>query len=617
MVPTPARALTECPATHEPFNGCAHVIDFFLSNPLLSAVLASLVGVVAGAALAVAFNIRKYRGSSMSFELTRRLKDAESRYEQELASKEANHAFFANMSHELRTPFQGLLGMLDLVGESPLNAAQHEYLSTAQRSAQHLLGVLNDILDVSAMDSGMFSLSLSPMSLHQVLDDAEALMGREARNKGVELSVSCDPDVPTWVEGDETRVRQILFNLLSNALKFTREGRITIRIRRSTSRENGIVMSVQDTGAGMDERTLQQLFTRFFQADASRWRRVGGTGLGLEISRNLARMMDGDIHAASQPGVGTTFTVLMRLPACEPGTQTAFSELMPLESREASAMPASQLHFLVAEDHPINTQYLTHLLHSMGHLATVCDNGLEALDLAQRQDFDAALLDYHMPEMDGLAVTRAIRSGPPPFSALKILLITADVVTDTRRLASEAGVDVFLSKPLKKRDLQRALTACGLYHPRPTTGRRGDAHPQFSLSDYEMPMFVDVPASDPPTENASLVDWPTLQELIEVMTHEGLERQLQAVYRPKTGALAECTDTASSDLAQQQKALHKLKGTLLLLGLEALANYCAAAEVRLRAEPSIALDSAWFEGLDRLADQTRSELIDHFRIAAA
>ena len=616
MVPKPAGALPESPATHEPFNVCAHVIDFFLNNLLLSAFFAGLVGVVVGAALAVIFNIRRYRGdSSKSFELTRRLKDAENRYEQELASKEASHAFFANMSHEIRTPFQGLLGMLDLVGDSPLNAAQHEYLSTAQRSAQHLLGVLNDILDVSAMDSGMFSLSLLPMSLHQVLEDAEALMGMEARIKGVELSVSCDPDLPLWVAGDETRVRQILFNLLSNALKFTREGRITIRIRRSRSRENGIVMSVQDTGEGMDERTLQLLFTRFFQADVSRRRRVGGTGLGLEISRNLARMMNGDIHAASQPGVGTTFTVLMCLPPCEPGTQTAFSELMPLESGEASATPASQLHFLVAEDHPINIQYLTHLLHSMGHLATVCDNGLDALDLAQRHDFDAALLDYHMPDMDGLAVTRAIRAGPQPFSALKILLITADVVMDTRQKASEAGVDAFLSKPLKKRDLQRALMACGIYLRKSSVSRRGDDHPQFSMSDYELPMYVDVPASDRPAESTSLVDWPTLEELIEVMTHEGLERQLQAVYRPTTGALAECTEAATGDLVQQQKALHKLKGTLLLLGLEALANYCAAAEVRLSAEPPKALDDAWFQGLDRLADQTRSNLIDRFRIA--
>ena len=593
----------------------APVNDYLHSSPWLIPVLTGLVGVVVGAAIAVALNIRKYRGTSQSFELTRRLKDAETRYEQELASKEANHAFFANMSHELRTPFQGLLGMLDLIGDSPLEPAQREYLTTAQRSAHHLLGVLNDILDVSAIDSGMFRLATTPMSLHQVLDDAQALMGMEAEGKGLELKVRCDPDIPAWVAGDETRVRQILFNLLSNAIKFTREGRITIRLRRSQSREGGIVLSVQDTGAGMDEQTLRQLFTRFFQADSSLRRRVGGTGLGLEISRNLARMMDGDIHAASQPGVGTTFTVLMCLPVCEPPAQTAFSELMPLEGPDTQQGQMPQLHFLVAEDHPINVQYLTHLLHSMGHLATVCDNGVEALALAQKHDFDAALLDYHMPEMDGLAVTRAIRSGPSAFAHLKILLITADVVNDTRQLASEAGVDAFVSKPLKKRDLQRALMACGLYSPSSRSRRPEHTQPQFRHSDYEMPMYVDIPLSDTPKAKASLVDWPTLQELIEVMTHKGLEKQLQAIYTPDTGALADCTRAAAlGELAAQRSALHKLKGTLLLLGLEALAGYCVEGEARLRATPPRLLDAAWSDGLGALADRTREELLAHFHI---
>ena len=590
--------------------------DFNVSLPMLWIIGAALTGLALGAVLVRWHNIHKYRGSARSFELTQRLEDAELRYKRELASKEANHAFFANMSHELRTPFQGLLGMLELIGDSPLDGAQREYISTAQRSAHHLLGVLNDILDVSAMDSGMFSLSVSPMSLRQVTEDAEALMGAEARNKGLTLSVQCDPEVPPWVAGDETRVRQILFNLLSNALKFTRDGRISIRMRQSKSRENGIIMSVQDTGAGMDEETQRQLFTRFFQADNSLRRRMGGTGLGLEISRNLARMMDGDIHVASQPGVGTTFTVLLILPACEPSVQTTFSELMPLPSEGFGNADFPELHFLVAEDHPINTQYLTHLLNSMGHRATLCDNGKEALALAQQHDFDAALLDYHMPELDGLAVTRAIRSSPAPFSSLKILLITADVVNDTRQLASEAGVDGFLSKPLKKRDLQRALMACGLYEPRKGYSWRGQAHPQFRPSDYEMPMYVDSSVSNAPANKGSLVDWATLQALIEVMTHKGLERQLQAVYLPATGALAECTAAVvHGDVAQQRTALHKLKGTLLLLGLEKLANCCAAGEERLRQDPSQPLPVDWTEELQTLANKTRDELTAHFQIA--
>lgn len=571
-----------------------------------------------GVALVVLYNIRKYRGTSRSKELNHQLEDAENRYKKELASNEANHTFFANMSHELRTPFQGLLGMLDLVGHSPLDAAQREYLNTAQRAAHHLLGVLNDILDVSAMDSGMFSLAISPMSLRQVLHDAESLMGREAQHKGLQLKVSCDSDVPLWVEGDETRVRQILFNLLSNALKFTREGHISIRIRCSKSHKNGIVMSVEDTGSGMDEATVKQLFTRFFQADNSRQRRTGGTGLGLEISRNLARMMGGDIHVSSQPGVGTTFTVLMVLSACEPREAEDFSESMPLPEDEADAADMPHLHFLVADDHPINLQYLSHLLHSMGHQATLCENGKQALALAQQHDFDALLLDYHMPGMDGLEVTRAIRSGPAAFASVKILLLTADVVNDTRQLAREAGVDAFLSKPLKNRDLQRAILACDLYTPKAAASRRAHTTPQFMVSDYELPNTIDVPASDEPIDDAPLVDWPALQELAQMMSQQGVEEQLQAIYSPGTGALAECTTAVlQGGVAQQRAAIHKLKGSLLLLGLQGLADFCAQGESRLKANPSQPLGRPWTASLNAIAQKTQDELAVHFDIHSA
>lgn len=593
------------------------MISHFSNLLSLSTLLAGLIGLAVGAALAIAFNARKRPRGFETSDLNRRLVDAEGRFKKETAAKAANQAFFANMSHELRTPFQGLLGMMELIGESPLDAEQKEYLRTAQRSAHHLLGVLNDILDASAMDSGMFSLSPSPMSLRQVLNDAQSIMGLEAKGKGVDLSLSCDAEVPEWVSGDETRVRQILFNLLTNALKFTSEGHIAIRIRRSKTRKNGIVMSVQDTGSGMDERTVQQLFTRFFQGDNSRQRRVGGTGLGLEISRNLARMMDGDIHVASQPGVGSTFTVLLILPICEAKETTTPSELMPLDEQGADAIALPGLHFLVADDHPINLQYLLHLLRSMGHEATLCDNGQDALTLAQQRHFDALLLDYHMPDMDGLAVTRAIRSGPAPFSGLKILLITADVVNDTRQLAREAGVDAFLSKPLKRRDLQRALVTSGIHQSQSPHGARTSEHPQFVMSDYELPVNLEVRSPDRRPSGASVVDWPAIHELVEVMTRPGLERQLQAIYRPETGALSDCvSNLLQGDLAQQRAAVHKLKGSLLLLGLEALANHCSRGEDQLKATLPQPLGSQWVNGLTELARRTRDELEPHFDIPA-
>jgi two-component system, sensor histidine kinase len=588
--------------------------DLLHTLPLIWMVVAAAMGMAIGAAGLAWHNIRKYRGSSRSFELSRRLQDAELRYETELASREASHAFFANMSHELRTPFQGLLGMLDLVGDSPLNDAQRAYIATAQRSAQHLLGVLNAILDVSSMDSGMFRLTVAPMSVSQVLSDAQALMGIEALNKGLILNVVCAPDVPDWVAGDALRVRQIVFNLISNAIKFTDQGRINVSARRSQSRPGAIVLSVQDTGSGMDEATVRQLFTRFFQADATKQRRTGGTGLGLEISRNLARMMDGDIHASSQLGVGTTFTVLLSLPACEPNAETLLSELIPLEDVEAQA-PQTPLRFLVAEDHPINMQYMTHLLHSMGHRVKLCSNGKDALALATGTTFDVILLDYHMPEMNGMEVTRAIRNSPAPYSDANILMLTADVVNDTRQLAREAGVNAFLTKPLSRRDLQRALVACGIYKATQSPKEPSANPPRFMMSDYELPMYVEVPSSDTMSAEAVLVDWSAVNEIIEVMTRAGLERQLQSVFHPTLGALSECIDTITQQGAEKQlKMVHELKGSLSLLGLQALASCCESAQVRLKRQPPKLLDQRWVEELKPTAKRTLDELKPHFQL---
>ncbi len=270
----------------------------------------------------------------------------------------------------------------------------------------------------------------------------------------------------------------------------------------------------------------------------------------------------------------------------------------------------------MADDHPINLQYLSHLLHSMGHQATLCENGQQALALARQHDFDALLLDYHMPEMDGLEVTRAIRSGPAPLSSVKILLLTADVVNDTRQLAREAGVDTFLSKPLKNRDLQRAITAFGLNTAKATQGRRANATPQFMVSDYELPSNMDVPASDDPSNNGiDLVDWPTIEELIQMMGQEGVAEQLQAIYSPSTGALTECTNVVlQGGVAQQRAALHKLKGSLLLLGLPAMAAFCAKGEAKLKKDPSQPLASSWVNSLHAIAQKTQDELAVHFNI---
>jgi signal transduction histidine kinase len=300
----------------------------------------------------------------------------------------ANHGksvFLANMSHEIRTPFQGVLGMLNLLDETRLSGQQRDYVQTARDSAQHLLGVLNDILDVSTMESGTLRLAPEPVRLRSLVQEVEGLMRAGAREKGLTLQVDTAHDLPEWVMADPTRVRQILFNLLGNAVKFTGQGSVTARLSRLEDTPDGVCITVQDTGMGMDAATVAQLFTRFYQADNSVRRRIGGSGLGLEISRNLAHMMGGDIEVHSEPGQGSLFTVHLILPETVAPALEAQATDQPLHMR--------RLRVLVAEDHPINLKYMNILLERMGHEAVFCENGQEALQLLARQRFDVVLLD--------------------------------------------------------------------------------------------------------------------------------------------------------------------------------------------------------------------------------
>ncbi|MDZ4131349.1 MAG: ATP-binding protein, partial [Hydrogenophaga sp.] len=266
-------------------------------------------------------------------------------------ANQAKSVYLANMSHEIRTPFQGLMGMLNLLKSTELNNAQRDYVETALDSAQHLLGVLNDILDMSTIDSGSFKLLISTVNLEELTGNTQELMSQVAADKGIDLQFEFDNTLPRWVRGDAMRIRQILFNLIGNAIKFTQQGEVRIIVTAKDGNEEIVSIVVQDTGAGMDDETLERLFTRFYQADNSFLRKMGGTGLGLEISRSLARMMGGDITVTSKLGQGSRFELTLKLPEA-----TA-----PLQSQEdPQVQPAAyqSLRLLVAEDHPINLKYM-------------------------------------------------------------------------------------------------------------------------------------------------------------------------------------------------------------------------------------------------------------------
>lgn len=359
--------------------------------------------------------------------------------------------FLANMSHELRTPFNGVMGLLSLLAKTPLNAEQAEWVKIANDSAGHLLLLLNDILDMSALESGNISLRLQPLHLPEFLRGIEAMFQPLALQKNLRFEMHNEVQGDVWLESDSTRQRQILFNLITNAIKFTEQGQVTLTVRavQDALDKPWLEMAVQDTGIGMDEAALGQVFQRFFQVDSSLSRKFAGAGLGLQISHSLAQRLGGDINVQSQQGVGSVFTV--RLPWVV--LQAPVEPVAHLEPAFESSRPHRSARILLAEDHPVNRKFMSILLERLGYEVTFCENGELAVDALHSDDYDLVLMDIHMPVMDGLTATRKIREMAPHKSRIPIIALTADVLQEARDQAQAAGVNAFLAKPVKPEEL--------------------------------------------------------------------------------------------------------------------------------------------------------------------
>jgi signal transduction histidine kinase/ActR/RegA family two-component response regulator len=377
-----------------------------------------------------------------------------------LAQQEAEAAsrgkslFLANMSHELRTPFNGIMGILSVLATTPLSPQQADLIQTVNNSAGHFLKLLNDILDASALESGKMRIQAEEVDLRAVMMDVHAIMLPLAVQKQLDFLLMDIPAQSFWVKSDGTRLRQILLNLLNNAIKFTEKGHVRLQFQTisDASGQSFFAFEVADTGIGLHEESLGKLFQRFYQVDSGLSRQFSGVGLGLEISMGLARLLEGEIQVQSQVGQGSRFLVKLPLVAYTP---VAAADITPTE--HITHLQNISLRVLVAEDHPVNQKFLAFLLQRMGHVATFCENGELALQALQEQDFDVVLMDIHMPVMDGLTATRHIRALPNEKSKIPVIVLSADVYKEARDNAAIVGVDAFIPKPVQPQELQTHL----------------------------------------------------------------------------------------------------------------------------------------------------------------
>ncbi len=478
------------------------------------------------------------------------------RQEAETASR-TKSVFLANMSHEIRTPFHGMLGMMSLLQETALTPQQANFLGTAKESANHLLTILNDILDISKLESGQLRVVCETVDLPQLVGQVESLMRALAHSRGLELAVNVASDVPRWVHADATRVKQILFNLLSNAVKFSSSG--VVRLHVSHDADAGMKFVVCDDGPGMDAATLDRLFQRFVQGDATTSRRHGGTGLGLEISRNLARLMHGDIVAHSEPGVGSRFTVTLPLA----------SVAAPVATAQDGAVEASErtLRVLVAEDHPVNRAYMQAVLDKLGHDAEFSDDGEAAVRAMQESDadFDIVLMDLHMPVMDGFKAARAIRAMPPPRGEVPILALTADAFQESRDHALRCGMNGFLTKPAHLPQLREALAR----HAAP----RKDAHRRDPLARTD--------CSIPPPADDVHLDRATAEHVSEALSPEQYAALLRGFFDNHGESLAGLRHALANAARGDLRSLaHSLRGAALSLGLSSVARTAGELQAR-------------------------------------
>jgi signal transduction histidine kinase/CheY-like chemotaxis protein/HPt (histidine-containing phosphotransfer) domain-containing protein len=484
----------------------------------------------------------------------------------------AKSEFLATMSHEIRTPMTGVMGMIDLLQSGPTEEERDRYLGAMKQSAELLMSVLDGILDFSKVESGKMELVCRNFDLEALAERTVDMFQNAASKKGLLFDLRVNSGRSPIVRGDPLRIQQVVSNLISNAVKFTEHGRITLTVRASaqTEDEQSWRIEVRDTGIGIDEAELAQLFEPFVQIGN---RRCGGTGLGLAISRRLVETMGGKTGVTSTPGHGSTFWFEITLPIAA-AAEARIEDIVP------GATPGRSLHVLIAEDNVINQMLISAMVRRLGHRVSCVDDGRQAVEASKAASYDCILMDMQMPDMDGIAATRAIRSGGGADRSIPIIALTADAAPERRRFYDNIGLTGFMTKPLNAEELRRHLSqvAAAVEIPQPASTLVQNALETERVAELRM-----------------ILGQSKFLAVVRLLTAELIEAPAE---------IRRCA--MASDSAGARARAHSLKGAAANFGAALVARSAMAVELAL---PGPELELA-LGRLDEECARTREPLLD-------